>query len=99
MGGERRPTARVYPALLVMFIGLQIADIASTNYALAIPGVWEMNPLMAFAQAELGALWWVPKLAVAGVLSAAAYRLQRRWPIIFAISVSGLAVLVNLTHC
>jgi hypothetical protein len=98
MRDERRPASRAYWVLMIIFVGLQVADIASTNYALSTPGVWEVNPLMAFAQAELGALWWLPKLAVAGVLSGAAFSLQRRWPMIFAVSVSGLAVLANLTH-
>jgi len=99
MRDERRPTSRVYWMLLIMFVTLQIADIASTNYALGIPGVWEANPLMAFAQAELGAVWWLPKLAAAGVVSAAAFALKRRWPMVFAISVSGLAVVANLIQC
>jgi hypothetical protein len=71
MRDEQRLTSRAY-WVLIMFVTLQIADIASTNYALAIPGVWEANPLMAFAQAELGTVWWLPKLAAAGVVSAAA---------------------------
>jgi len=84
--------------LLILFVGFQVADIVSTNYALAIPGVREINPLMAFSQAEFGAVWWLPKLAVVGVLSAMAFSMRRRWPIIFAISVSGLAVVANLAH-
>ena len=84
--------------LLILFVGCQVADIASTNYALANPGVREINPLMAFSQAELGAVWWLPKLAVVGVLSAMAFSMRRRWPIIFAISVSGIAVVGNLAH-
>ena len=59
--------------LLILFVGFQAADIASTNYALAKPGVHEINPLMAFSQAELGAVWWLPKLAMVGVLSVMAF--------------------------
>jgi len=99
MRDERRLTSRAYWMLLIMFVTLQIADIASTNYALAVPGVWEANPLMAFAQAELGVVWWLPKLAAAGVVSAAAFALKRRWPMVFAVSVSGLAVVANLIQC
>ena len=98
MKDERQPASRIHWWLLTLFVGLQIADIASTNYALAIPGVREINPLMAFSQAKLGALWWLPKLAVVGVLSVAAFFIRRRWPMIFAVSVSGFAVLANLTH-
>lgn len=98
MRDERRPSSRTCRVLMIIFAGLQVADIASTNYALTIPGVWEINPLMAFAQAKLGALWWLPKLVVAAVLCRAAFSLQRRWPMIFAVSVSGLPVLANLVH-
>jgi len=87
-----------YWLLLALFVDLQIADIVTTNHALTIPGIWEANPLMALSQAKLGAAWWLPKLAVAAYLCIAASCLRRRWPMIFAVSVSGLAVLGNLTH-
>ena len=83
---------------LALFVALQIADILTTNHALARPGVWEANPLMAWSQAELGAFWWVPKLAVVAYLSLSASFLRRRWPMIFAVSVSGLCVLGNLAN-
>jgi hypothetical protein len=89
---------RAYWLFLALFVALQIADIFTTNYALTIPGVWELNPLMAFSQAKLGAAWWLPKLAVVAYLCVAASLMRRRWPIIFAASVSGLGVLGNLAH-
>ena len=92
------PASRTYWMLLILFVELQIADILTTNRALATPGVWELNPLMAMSQAKFGAAWWVPKLAVVGYLCLAATLLRRRWPIIFAVSVSGLAVLGNISH-
>jgi Domain of unknown function (DUF5658) len=92
------PASRTYWILLILFVELQIADILTTNQALAIPGVWELNPLMAMSQAKFGAAWWVPKLAVVAYLCLAATFMRRRWPIIFAVSVSGLAVLGNLAH-
>jgi len=95
---HRWPASRPYWLLLSLFVGLQIADIITTNRALAIPGIWEANPLMALSQAKLGAAWWLPKLAVAGYLCVAASFWTRRWPMIFAVSVSGVAVLGNLTH-
>ena len=95
---HRWPDSRPYWLLLSLFVGLQIADIITTNHALAIPGIWEANPLMALSQAKLGAAWWLPKLAVAGYLCVAASFWTRRWPMIFAVSVSGVAVLGNLTH-
>jgi hypothetical protein len=89
---------RAYWFLLALFLGLQVADIVTTNHALTIPGIWELNPLMAWSQAKLGAAWWLPKLAVAAYLCVAASFLRRRWPMIFAVSVSGLAVVGNLSH-
>jgi len=53
--------SRVYWLTVALFVGLQIADVITTNHALTIPGIWEANPLMAWAQAELGAAWWLPK--------------------------------------
>ena len=94
----QRPASRTYWILLMLFVELQIADILTTNRALAIPGVWELNPLMAMSQAKFGAAWWVPKLAVAAYLCLAATFMRRRWPIIFAVSVSGLAVIGNISH-
>ena len=95
---DRGPTSRIYWILLILFVELQIADILTTNHALALPGVWELNPLMAMSQAKLGAAWWVPKLAVAAYLCMTATFMRRRWPIVFAVSVSGLAVLGNISH-
>ena len=94
----RWAVSRTYWMLLILFVELQIADILTTNRALAIPGVWELNPLMAMSQAKFGAAWWVPKLAVVTYLCLAASLMRRRWPIIFAVSVSGLAVLGNISH-
>lgn len=84
--------------LLILFIGLQIADVVTTNYALRVPGIWEANPLMAIAQAKLGAVWWLPKLVVAGYLCGLALAMRPCWPVIFAISFSGLVVLGNLAQ-
>src|SRR5713226_3731553 len=78
--------------LLVLFVGLQFADIVSTNYALAVPGVWEANPLMALSQAKLGTAWWLPKLAAIGLVAATAPWSRRRWPMIFIVAISGGAV-------
>ena len=105
LGGTQRrirphpgPASRIYWILLILFVELQIADILTTNHALALPGVWELNPLMAISQAKFGAAWWVPKLTVVAYLCLAATFMRRRWPIIFAVSVSGLAVLGNISH-
>jgi len=86
------------PLLLILLIGLQIADVVTTDYALRVPGIWEANPLMALAQAKLGAIWWLPKLAVTACLCAMAAAMRPCWPVIVVISFSGLVVLGNLTQ-
>ena len=91
-------STRSFRLLLLLFIGLQIADVVTTNYALRIPGISEANPLMALAQAKLGAIWWLPKLAVVGYLCVMAASMRHCWPVIFAISLASLAVLGNLTQ-
>jgi hypothetical protein len=53
----RWPASRTYWILLILLVELQIADILTTNQALTIPGVWELNPLMAMSQAKFGAAW------------------------------------------
>ena len=94
----RWPGRRTNWLLLILFVDLQLADVVSTNYALALPGVWEANPLMAISQAKLGTAWWLPKLAAIGLVSLAAPWSRRRWPMIFIVAVSGGAVLLNLAH-
>jgi hypothetical protein len=87
-----------YWLTLPLFLALQIADIVTTNHALRIPGIQEANPLMAWAQAKLRTAWWLPKLAVAAYLCAAATFLRRRWLIVFAVSIVGLCLLGNISH-
>ena len=95
------PTSRPLPplnwALLIIFIALQVADVVTTNYALAVPGNWEVNPLMEFAQAHLGPSWWIPKIAAAGLAAAVVLRTRRPWPIACAVSYYVLIVSGNLT--
>jgi len=94
----RWPGRRTDWLLLILFVDLQLADVVSTNYALALPGVWEANPLMAISQARLGTAWWLPKLAAIGLVSLTAPWSRRRWPMIMVVVVSGGAVLLNLAH-
>ena len=94
----RWPGNRTNWLLLILFVDLQLADVVSTNYALAVPGVWEANPLMALSQAKLGTAWWLPKLAAIGLISLTAPWSRRRWPMIAIILISGMPVLLNLAH-
>jgi Domain of unknown function (DUF5658) len=101
-GGCRRwwcpPKARASRLLLLLFVELQLADIVSTNAALAMPGVWEANPLMALSQAELGPAWWLPKAAAAVLCSVAAPLLRRSWPLVFAVAYYAIIVGDNLAQ-
>src|SRR5437016_12848809 len=92
-----RPLRRINWTLLVLFIALQVAYVVTTNYALAVPGNWEVNPLMEFAQAHLGPSWWIPKIAAAGLAAAVVLRTRRPWPIACAVSYYVLIVSGNLT--
>jgi len=87
---------RSYWLLLVLFAGLQVADIVTTNYALAVPGVWEANPIMASHQVQLGELWRLPKIAAAGWICVAAPLTRRWWPMVFAVAYYGVIVAGNL---
>ena len=71
--------------LWILFIGLQIADVITTNYALAVPGNWEANPIMQISQTHLGAVWWLPKVAAVGFAAVAVPQTLRPWPIVFAV--------------
>ena len=93
----RRPLPPLNWVLLIFFIALQVADVVTTNYALAVPGNWEVNPLMEFAQAHLGPSWWIPKIAAAGLAAAVVLRTRRPWPIACAVSYYVLIVSGNLT--
>jgi hypothetical protein len=93
----RRPLPSLNWALLTLFIALQVADVVTTNYALAVPGNWEVNPLMEFAQTHLGPSWWIPKIAVAGLAAVVVLHIRRRWPVACAVSYYVLIVSSNLT--
>ena len=81
---------------MILFIALQVADVVTTNYALAVPGNWEVNPLMEFAQAHLGPSWWIPKIAAAGLAAAVVLHIRRPWPIACDVSYYVLIVSGNL---
>ena len=72
--------AKTWLALGKLLI-LQFLDVVSTNQALA-RGSQELNPIIALAQTELGAAWWLPKLAVSlWVLVLALMMTKRKRPL------------------
>ena len=93
---RRRILARAHWILWVLFIGLQIADVVTTNYALAVPGNWEANPIMHLSQTHLGAAWWLPKVAAVWFAAIAVPQRSRPWPILCAVSYYMIIVLGNL---
>jgi Domain of unknown function (DUF5658) len=82
--------------LWLLFIGLQIADVVTTNYALAVPGNWEANPIMHLFQIHLGAAWWLPKIAAVVMAAGITAGTSRTWPILFAVSYYVIIVSGNL---
>ena len=80
--------------LLAAFVLLQVCDVLSTNAVLASGG-WEANPLEVAAQTSLGAVWWLPKLALMCGLAV----LMRRWPtgyVVIPVVFSAIVVGNNL---
>ena len=94
----RRATTSKYWQLLLIFAGLQIADVVTTNYALAMPGVWEANPLMALLQDRLGSAWWLPKIAVVGFVCLATPFFRQRWPMIILVAYYAVIVSINISQ-
>jgi hypothetical protein len=93
---RRQTLTGAYRILWILFFGLQIADVVTTNYALAVPGNWEANPLMKLSQTHLGAAWWLPKVAAVGFAAAVAPGRSRLWPILCAVSYYIIIVSGNL---
>jgi hypothetical protein len=90
--------------LLLSLTLLQLADIATTNRALALPGNAEVNPLMSSAMTHLGTAWWLPKLAVLGLIFVATrYAHDRRAKLLIsalyaAVAITFLVVANNLAR-
>jgi hypothetical protein len=93
---RRRVLSRAHWILWLLFVGLQIADVVTTNYALTISGNWEANPIMQLFQTHLGAAWWLPKVGAVGLAAAVAPRTSRLWPILFVVSYYVIIVSGNL---
>ena len=93
---RRRILAGARWILWTLFIALQIADVVTTNYALAVPGNWEANPIMHLSQTHLGSAWWLPKVAAVGFAAIAVPQMLQPWPIVFAVSYYVMIVSVNI---
>jgi len=93
---RRETLARADRILWILFFGLQIADVVTTNYALAVPGNWEANPIMRLSQDYLGAGWWLPKVAAIAFAAVVVPQRLRPWSILATVSYYIFVVSVNL---
>jgi Domain of unknown function (DUF5658) len=84
----------------LILIAAQVADVVTTRAVLASsPRAVEANPFMAAAQAQLGQAWWLPKLAVAGMLVVLLVRQRPSRRLVLAIGlVSSGPVLLNFAN-
>ena len=100
--GVRRPRLPITALQRVKFLSLltmlQVADIVTTNHALAAGNAWEANPVIALAMVHFGAIWWLPKLAFLAFAMLAVRRIRRRWPLNLVVSVLGVLVVNNLLY-
>lgn len=81
----------------------QLGDVLSTNSAIASGNAQETNPLMALSMSHLGALWWLPKAALALWLLYQAIDLQaitRRQTVVLAtiFKIYAFTLLSNTFH-
>jgi len=78
---------------LLFFAALQLADVVTTNHALAAATGTEGNPIMALAMTHLGEVWWLPKVAIVAFSMIAVRRIRRQWPfsVVTAILVAFVA--------
>ncbi len=90
--------------LLVFFAALQIADVLTTNRALALPGRAEINPVMVEAMSQLGSAWWLPKVAIVALVALAGLLASRRRSRILmsacyaSITITFAVVASNIAH-
>jgi len=94
--GRKWIPAQTHWILWLLYIGLQIADVVTTNYSLAVPGNWEVNPIMRLFQSHLGAVWWLPKIVAVGFSAVVLPQTLRPWPILFAVWYYVVVVSSNL---
>ena len=82
---------------LLGFLGfLQIVDTMTINL---IPGL-EVNPVTLFLFAHLGAMWWLPKLAISLMIAGAAIAARRVPRRTLSVVTAGytVAVAINLIN-
>lgn len=83
---------------LVLFSLLQLADVLTTNHALATGKAFEANPVMALAMVHLGAVWWLPKVVIVAFAILAVPRIRTRWPLNLVSGILMMMVAGNLLY-
>ncbi len=84
-------------AILILVAG--VGDVISTNQGLAV-GAVELNPVLAWIQAKMSFWWFLPKMALHGILAAIVLwnpRPMVMMAIITVILVNSAIIFQNLT--
>ena len=92
------PNGMGKPDALFIFAVFQAADIATTSIAIRIPGLHEVNPVMAWCMTQFGLLWWVPKLALIALAILTLKPIRSHWPLTALAGLMFLVVLNNFAH-
>jgi hypothetical protein len=88
---------KILKIALVLLALAQFIDVWTTNRALAATnGGHEENPIMAFAMADLGHFWWLPKVALA-VLFLYFAKTMREFSLRQAVLTGGVAKIYLVT--
>lgn len=77
MGTRRLQLSRLrLPGLLVLFLGLTVADVLTTNAVISSGIGQEGNPVVRVLMSTLGWWWWIPKMVFGVIL---ALLCNKRW--------------------
>jgi len=100
-GGRFRTDTILATKVLVALVALaQLGDVLSTNRVLAAHvEAYEANPVTRLLMEQLGAMWWLPKAALAGFILCGLAALRQSSPQLLVIAaamvVFHVLVLVN----
>ena len=87
--------------LAVLVALAQIGDVLSTNHVLAAHAeAFEANPVTRLIMEQIGAAWWIPKAALAGIILYGVTALRQCSPRLLAVAgaMAGFHVLVLVNN-
>ncbi len=90
-----RRITRITAVLLLAYLILACADLATTNFILGHGG-GELNPFMRLAQTSLGPWWLIPKLSLTFAVMLLLNRSRKPRHIAIAVGLFSTAVINNL---